>query len=629
MIDTSKDYIAAGQNYATAAGTTSGFSLIFDFVNEVELDGMHVWNYQYRNGDNGSTSANAGLKDCTLSFFQGAGGSGNQINDSIEVSLDATTWGTANSAQTVAFPRTYAGVRSVVMQVNSNHGYNSFSGLNELAFNSATDGPSINDFAADMPFAQLPLRPTLSWSVSGHVTSLEISPDIGDVLHLTQEGTGSIEVSPIGKQTYTLTLNGTITSSIPVIGLPTKEKLHIYLLIGQSNMQGSGQPYDAILDAPDPRVLKFGSSNRMESVWVEGGHPLTALTTSTSGPIGMGVEFGKTLLAAQSDPELVIGLINHAKGSSAIQWRAPGIINNKQVNPATGLNYYLYDEAVQRVMEATQYGTLKGVLWHQGEYNSNNNTNPDSDPEGYAARLQALVSNSRESFSNPALPFVCGKFVPASWVDEGGSTIFFTGLPHRAIVEAALVDLPNQRSNTFCVDNIGLRGRPDEKIHFDSYSQRLLGQRYGAAMLELQSDPFRLWLGGFFSPVELSDAGLIFKTADPDKDGLSNYLEFAFLTDPTQVEAERPFSFGMTEIIDEGIFPTIVYRQRFDEEAPIYEVQVSNDLLIWRSNLDEPVTAESAPSVDNNDGTLNVSVRSLTPVDQASTRQFLKLSIKP
>jgi hypothetical protein len=59
------------------------------------------------------------------------------------------------------------------------------------------------------------------------------------------------------------------------------------------------------------------------------------------------LEFAKTMLASNADPDVVIGLINHAKGTTAIQWWAPGVMDNKQINPATGLNYYLYDEAVR------------------------------------------------------------------------------------------------------------------------------------------------------------------------------------------------------------------------------------------------------------------------------------------
>jgi hypothetical protein len=320
--------------------------------------------------------------------------------------------------------------------------------------------------------------------VTGPVTSLQITPGIGDVLPQTFAGSGSISVSPIGEQTYNLILNGTSQKSVSVVGLPVKNKLYIYLLMGQSNMQGGGSPFNATLDAAHPRVVKFGSRNGMEQIFVKGGHQLVMLT-SKGGGIGMGVEFGKTIIAAQTDPEVVVCLINHAIGSSAIQWWAPGVVDNKQVNSLTGKNFKLYDEIAERAKAAANYGVVKGVLWHQGEYNSTENyyADPPSDPQGYAARLQALVNNLRNSFSNPSLPFVCGKFVPAKWVDNSGDTVRFPGLPNRDIVEAALMNLPNQVSNTFCVDNNGLRGHPDNLIHFDAASQRELGRRYAAAML--------------------------------------------------------------------------------------------------------------------------------------------------
>ena len=82
---------------------------------------------------------------------------------------------------------------------------------------------------------------------------------------------------------------------------------------------------------------------------------------------------------------------------------------------------------------------------------------------------------------NPSLPFVCGKFVPG-----------YTFGGDRATVEAALTDLLNQRTNTFCVDNNGLSGNASDRIHFNAPSQRLLGQRYAAAMINFYTDPFAL-----------------------------------------------------------------------------------------------------------------------------------------
>jgi hypothetical protein len=70
-----------------------------------------------------------------------------------------------------------------------------------------------------------------------------------------------------------------------------------------------------------------------------------------------------------------------------------------------------------------------------------------------------------------------------------GDTIRFSGLPHRDIVEAALMDLPNHVSNTACVDNNGLRGMVNNLIHYDAASQRELGRRYAAATLAMNTPP--------------------------------------------------------------------------------------------------------------------------------------------
>ncbi len=613
-IDTRVTYPASGNNYATAGGKSGNFDLTFDFAQACDIDGMHVWNYTYR-ASNGGGVTTPGVNSYTLTFRDGAGGSGSTVGSVFSGNLAEAKLNAINLAESVYFPATYGNVRSVVMHVVSNHG-GSYTGMAELAFNGATNvaTSSINTFSASAPFVQRPATPALSWSVSGTVTSLSISPGIGDVMPLTVDGAGSIPVSPLGEQTYTLTLNGTITQTVSVVGLPPKDKVHLYLFIGQSNMQGAGSPYSATLDAPVPRVVKFGSRTGMEPVFVKGGHNLTGLATTNSG-VGMGIEFGKTILAAQSDPEVVIGIINHALGSSAIEWWAPGVQDNKQINPQTNLNYYLYDEAVQRVNAASQYGVLKGVLWHQGEYNCGTNTDPASDPNGYAARIQALVTNLRNSFNNPSLPFVCGKFVPATWTYADGSPGAFNGLPYRSIVEGAMTDLPNHRTNTFCVNNDGLRGRSDQLIHFDAYSQRLLGQRYANAVLGFYADPYRLYLGGFLTPTELADPQVTDPLGDFDHDGISNFLEYAFLTNPKQPQTIQPVSYANVNVPGEGDFPAISFRQRFDAEAPQYVVQVSGDLTTWTSNLDGPtaVTEMVGSPVDNGDGTFTTTVRVLAP----------------
>lgn len=481
-IDTTTTYAAAGNNYATLNGTTANFDLTFNFNNAVDLSAMYVWNYVYRTSG-GAGSGTPGVNAYTLTFYSGSDGTGSVIG-SFSGNLSMAVFNSVAAAQTVNFGTTNVAVRSVVMHVTSNYG-GTFTGMNELAFESPGSTPSsgIISFTASTNLVTYGNTVTLNWQVSG-VSTLVMDHGVGSVLSRTTNGVGSLQLSPTnGYVTFTLTADGVYSNSVSLIGLPTKEKLHIYLLIGQSNMEGAGTNFDPLLDAPQPRVLQFGSRDGMETQWLEAHHPLTSLTAGGN-VIGMGIEFAKTMLASNADPDVVICLINHAKGSSAIQWWEPGAMDNKQINPATGLNYYLYDEALERATNAAAYGVIKGVLWHQGEYNSNaGNSNPSAEPELYAQRVQALVDNLRRDLSLPGLPFVCGKFV-LPWTNSLGQT-FSSSLAYRATVEAALDDLANQRFNTACADNAGLLGREDQPIHFNAVSQRELGRRYAGKMLAI------------------------------------------------------------------------------------------------------------------------------------------------
>ncbi|OYV06524.1 MAG: hypothetical protein CFE26_05850, partial [Verrucomicrobiales bacterium VVV1] len=272
---------------------------------------------------------------------------------------------------------------------------------------------------------------------------------------------------------------------------------------------------------------------------------------------------------------------------------------------------------------------LKGVLWHQGEYNCGTSTNPDSDPNGYAARIQALVTNLRNSFSKPSLPFICGKFVPATWTYADGSPGAFTGLPYRSTVEAALVDLPNQRTNTFCVDNNGLRGRSDQLIHFDAYSQRILGQRYATAILGFQSDPLKLYLGGYLTPSQLANATLTDPQGDIDQDGRKNLLEYAFLTNPILPDSGSPVTLSNVVVPGSGTFPALTFLQRTDTEAPRYIVEVSNDLVSWQGNeAGQPaVTVQVGPAIDHGDGSSTVTIRDVAPLAPGSSKRFLRVRV--
>lgn len=235
----------------------------------------------------------------------------------------------------------------------------------------------------------------------------------------------------------------------PSIGDAVKPShLDLYLLIGQSNMAGRAQ-----IRAEDefPVEDAFLYTGDVRYPWVEAANPLNRFSTIRK-KIGMqrlspAYAFAGKMTASSRRK---IGLVVNAKGGSKIVEWMPGTV--------------FFEEAVERTREAMRYGTLKGIIWHQGE--------SDSDPlrtSLYLSRIEILIHAFREAFDQPDLPFVAGQISE----DREGRTLF----------NEMLNRLPDFIPNTAVISSEGTK--TFDGVHFDSGSQILLGERYAAAMREL------------------------------------------------------------------------------------------------------------------------------------------------
>lgn len=239
--------------------------------------------------------------------------------------------------------------------------------------------------------------------------------------------------------------------------LPAREKFHLYLLAGQSNMAGRGKVEDADR-VPHPRVLMFNKMNQ----WVPAIDPLHFDKPAVAGT-GLGKTFG--VIIADSDPEITVGLIPCAVGGSPIAAWEPGAEDKPtQTHP--------WDDCMVRMQIALPAGTLKGILWHQGE----SDANPQRAPV-YSQKLQTLVSRFRDQLHAPDVPFVLGqvgKFPGKPWNDS------------QHAVDRAMQDLAEQVPNIALVSSQGLVDKGD-KVHFSSASYREFGKRYAEAYLKLSA----------------------------------------------------------------------------------------------------------------------------------------------
>jgi hypothetical protein len=244
------------------------------------------------------------------------------------------------------------------------------------------------------------------------------------------------------------------TSAADKAALPDPANLELYLLMGQSNMAGRGKVEDQDR-TPHPRVIVFTLSNQWE-VAVE---PITRDKPKLLG-VGPGLAFGKAM--AEAHPQMTIGLVPCAVGGTPLsRWQKGGD---------------LYSNAVVRAKLAMQVGTIKGVLWHQGESDSGTQKNAES----YGQRLGQMIRDLRRDLGTPDLPFIAGQLGEYLYDRSTNKPAF-----HR-VVNTAIEQLPKQVPASGYVPSKGLNHKGDV-LHFDAASQRELGKRYAAEMLRVQA----------------------------------------------------------------------------------------------------------------------------------------------
>ncbi len=224
----------------------------------------------------------------------------------------------------------------------------------------------------------------------------------------------------------------------------------LYLLMGQSNMAGRGV-LDSTASADNPRIRSLDP----EGHWVAARDPLHMKVGRTEPGVGPGMSFAQAMLKV--NPDVTIGLIPCAVGGSPLsRWVKGGD---------------LYEQAVARAKVASADGVLGGVLWHQGETDSDKLPLADT----YESRLVRMIADLRADLGRPDLPVVVGQL---------GEFLTVEKHPGVESVRAALKRIPTLVPRTGYVDSAGLAHKGDA-LHFDTASARELGVRYAEAMKNL------------------------------------------------------------------------------------------------------------------------------------------------
>lgn len=226
------------------------------------------------------------------------------------------------------------------------------------------------------------------------------------------------------------------------------DRFHLFVLAGQSNMAGRGAvaPEDR---EPNLRVLVFDQNQQ----WAPAVDPLHFDKPKIAG-VGLGRTFA--LDYVEANPGITVGLIPCAVGGSPIDsWTPGGYHASTSTHPL--------DDCWKRMSTALPGGTLKGILWHQGESDSNPKL-----AESYENKLHQLIDRFRVEFQAPKLPFVVGQmgqFSEKPWSNA------------KKKVDQAHQQLPDKVAGTAFVSSDGLQHKGDA-VHFNALAYRKLGHRY-------------------------------------------------------------------------------------------------------------------------------------------------------
>ncbi len=237
--------------------------------------------------------------------------------------------------------------------------------------------------------------------------------------------------------------------------MPHPDSLWIFIMAGQSNMAGRGlvEPLDTIANK---RILTIDKFDK----WIYAKEPLHFYEPTMAG-LDCGLSFAHRVL--DSVPKgISIAVIPCAIGGSSIeQW-----IGNE-----TFRGIELLSNFKTKVHQVQEYGAIKSILWHQGEANTKSELIPS-----YAENLENLTILFRDIVKNDALPILIGQLgsyaEPKEWQQKWDAI-------NNIIDEVVETDI-----NTYVVYTQDLKSKND-KIHFDSESQRTLGKRYADTYLEI------------------------------------------------------------------------------------------------------------------------------------------------
>jgi len=236
--------------------------------------------------------------------------------------------------------------------------------------------------------------------------------------------------------------------------IPEKQNVWVFFMAGQSNMAGRGkvEPKDTI---PDPRILTINKNGDL----ILAKEPLHFYEPGMAG-LDCGLSFGKELLKHIPDNIILLIIPTAVGGSSIYQW----------INDSNFRNVNLFSNFRGKVDIGKKFGTIKGILWHQGETDAGTNETI----EKYDSQLRKLFYLFRNETGNESLPVFVGELGSYSINNENWQAI-----------NKKIKDYIETDPVAYIIQTSDLNHRGDG-LHFDSEGLRRMGKRFAEKFIETQ-----------------------------------------------------------------------------------------------------------------------------------------------
>jgi len=284
-----------------------------------------------------------------------------------------------------------------------------------------------------------------------------LTGDVAEVLVYNRK-LSAVETNAVGS--YLETKYGLKTSYVPPANQNNKVK--VWLLGGQSNMRGHGNPAevtDPTYQVRQGDVMHYHWQHNdaaddygWEQLLWGGGRT----ETTQEGGFGPELSFGRAM--ADEYPDERIALIKHSPGGTNL---------HTQWDPVGGSVYAAFVSTAHDALDAlTAQGLdfeIAGMLWMQGEADTKDAANAAA----YEDNLNDLIAAVRTEFSTPEMPFILGlTYGNGDYTD----TVRAGQLAAAAAdVDVLVVNMDDRELVTY------------DTIHMNTASQLLFGQRLAAA----------------------------------------------------------------------------------------------------------------------------------------------------